>query len=470
MTIHLFASRSRATSITTIAVLGLMALLFAPSTPAQAARPAPVLVQGAGMGVHPSAQVRVVQRALDRRGYDLGAPGVDGRFGPLTAAAVRRLQADHGLAVDGIVGHQTRKALRIGRFASKAVHGKKLASSQKPVSARAQRARVVTTSPIASIELRDSGFSWLDSFLTGAVGGLVALLAGIAVAAMRRRRDHEEATTIASPPPFTPQVVSQTSVPRSEEAPRERTIRLVEQDHTTAATSPSARPSGQSQPHPAAGCSVVIGYITVPAEQRAGDDDGSSAAIEAMCDRSGLELLEIVRDRETGAPLERPSLGYALERIADRDADGLVVAELRRLTASTRDLGALLAWFREAEATFIALDVDLDTSTDAGQQVAKTLIALSESAQQARRARSGRIERSGNGRPAVSDRPELLDRIAAMRAANMTLQAIADQLNSERVPTLRGGTHWRPSSIQAALGYRRPSPREHLPLLTGREQ
>ena len=45
----------------------------------------------------------------------------------------------------------------------------------------------------------------------------------------------------------------------------------------------------------------------------------------------------------------------------------------------------------------------------------------------------------------------------------MTLRAIADRLNTERVPTLRGGAQWRPSSIQTALGYRRPGPRDHLP-------
>ena len=38
----------------------------------------------------------------------------------------------------------------------------------------------------------------------------------------------------------------------------------------------------------------------------------------------------------------------------------------------------------------------------------------------------------------------------------MTLQAIADKLNDEGVATLRGGTHWRPSSVQAAAGYKRP--------------
>jgi hypothetical protein len=44
-----------------------------------------------------------------------------------------------------------------------------------------------------------------------------------------------------------------------------------------------------------------------------------------------------------------------------------------------------------------------------------------------------------------------------MRADGMTLQAIADVLNEEGVPTLRGGTKWRPSSVQSAAGYKRPA-------------
>ena len=42
----------------------------------------------------------------------------------------------------------------------------------------------------------------------------------------------------------------------------------------------------------------------------------------------------------------------------------------------------------------------------------------------------------------------------------MTLQAIADVLNEEGVPTQRGGAKWRPSSVQSAAGYkRRPRPK-----------
>jgi hypothetical protein len=37
----------------------------------------------------------------------------------------------------------------------------------------------------------------------------------------------------------------------------------------------------------------------------------------------------------------------------------------------------------------------------------------------------------------------------------MTLQAIADSLNEEGVPTARGAARWRPSSVQSVLGYKR---------------
>jgi hypothetical protein len=57
--------------------------------------------------------------------------------------------------------------------------------------------------------------------------------------------------------------------------------------------------------------------------------------------------------------------------------------------------------------------------------------------------------------PAAPDWDAIRKRIAAMRADGMTLQAIADVLNSEGVPTQRGGAEWRPSSVQTAAGYKR---------------
>ncbi len=57
-------------------------------------------------------RVAQVQCMLTKRGYSVGAAGVDGRFGKGTYSAVKLFQSDKGLDVDGIVGPNTWAALR----------------------------------------------------------------------------------------------------------------------------------------------------------------------------------------------------------------------------------------------------------------------------------------------------------------------------------------------------------------------
>ena len=69
-----------------------------------------VIAPGAGYSEpNGSQRVRALQAQLVRAGERPGP--VDGRFGPLTQAAVERFQAGQGLAVDGIVGTATATAL-----------------------------------------------------------------------------------------------------------------------------------------------------------------------------------------------------------------------------------------------------------------------------------------------------------------------------------------------------------------------
>ena len=208
----------------------------------------------------------------------------------------------------------------------------------------------------------------------------------------------------------------------------------------------------------------VIEYATTSADAWSGADEGSAAAIEATCESSDRNLLEIVCDREKARTLDRPGLSDALERIAEGSARGLVVGDLQRPSRSPDELGALIAWFCDASATL----VDLDTSTAEGRQDASTLIALGDAERgSAQAAQNCGADARIHGRPAVKDRPESMARISTMRSANVSLQQIADQVNAESVPTRRGGKQWRPSSIQAALRYRRPGPRDRLrPLCT----
>ena len=107
----------------------------------------------------------------------------------------------------------------------------------------------------------------------------------------------------------------------------------------------------------------VIGYVTTSTDAWSEADEESAAAIEATCERSAWDLVEIVCDRENGRTLDRPGLTYALEQIVEGRARGLVVSDLQRVSRSPADLGALMAWFRDADARLVALDLDLDTSS-----------------------------------------------------------------------------------------------------------
>jgi hypothetical protein len=177
---------------------------------------------------------------------------------------------------------------------------------------------------------------------------------------------------------------------------------------------------------------------------------GSESSTAEVSVGKRFEVVAVVRD-EHGP--RRSGLTEALERIAALEASTLVVTRLADLAGSLRELVALLDWLAAANADLVALDVGLDTGTSAGRRVAGV---LSEVERWGREPGPGRPPR---GRPGLAAQaPRLRERIAAMREDGLSLQAIADALNAEAVPTQRGGARWRPSSVQAALGYRRPRP------------
>jgi DNA invertase Pin-like site-specific DNA recombinase len=207
----------------------------------------------------------------------------------------------------------------------------------------------------------------------------------------------------------------------------------------------------------------VLGYASVGHEH--GERSQSDLRLQALdiaaeSEKRGMHLLAIVRERERQRmrPLDRPGLGYALGKIAAGEAGGLVVAQLSRVTQSVPELGRVMEWLATRNARFVAVAEGLDTHEDAGRLAVETIIEVSRWERQrlVERTRNGMRAARRNGPGSVADHPELTERIAGMRARGMTLQAIADQLNADGIPTIRGGARWRPSSVQAAAGYKRP--------------
>jgi DNA invertase Pin-like site-specific DNA recombinase len=204
-------------------------------------------------------------------------------------------------------------------------------------------------------------------------------------------------------------------------------------------------------------CVRALGWLSAPYVNDE-DMDEQLKALERHCGRAGWTLVALVR--EIGeARRARPALDYAFERLSGGDVSCLLVPDLGALCRSVAQLRSLLDRLDAAGARLVALRPWIDTGTPAGRDAAQVLCAISDwerirASERSRRALAAARER-GAVAPAIE--PALRRRICRMRGAGMTLQAIVDELNSDGVPTVRGGAKWRPSSVQAAIGYKRPA-------------
>jgi peptidoglycan hydrolase-like protein with peptidoglycan-binding domain/DNA invertase Pin-like site-specific DNA recombinase len=252
----------------------------------------------------------------------------------------------------------------------------------------------------------------------------------------------------------------------AEQPPAAAEAQIAEQPPAAAeAQSAEQPPADEAGPSPIPDQARVLGYVSVEQNGDPGATDlrDQAQSIDSLCRRRGWNLLELVRDVETSGrgSLDRPGLKYAIERVRKGEASCVVVSELSRLGNSAADLSRVLESLARSDGRLVVIDVGLDTASDAGRIAANSLLQVGS--WERRRVESthkelaaARARRAAAGQVAVEDIPSLKQRILDMRREGLTLQAIADQLNEEGVPTIRGGQLWRPSSVQAALGYRRP--------------
>jgi peptidoglycan hydrolase-like protein with peptidoglycan-binding domain len=350
------------------------------------------LREGVGMGPHPSERVRLLQQTLMRSGFDVGRSGADGRFGPLTAAAVRRMQRVRRVTADGVVGPRTRRVVR-------------LLAGQRP--ARRTSAVDRPASPHGSVQLADDGprtpatagstsaRQTADIAWWTLLSALAALCAGAALAmglvGRRRRKAAATVVSIQRDVYLEPRssvddaggvrgfAMAAALTPGAGPEDEDAVVRWLVDDPRRPApvwiaaedvTRPvSDLPAGER----------VIGYVAssaVAPDHRTSQTQKAILGLEELCATRGWEWEVVVDDDPRENLLDSPGLRRALRQISAGRARGLVLSDSAGLENPLRDIGALLERLREAEAALVIGDIDLDTTTPAGRATASTLTLL----------------------------------------------------------------------------------------------
>jgi DNA invertase Pin-like site-specific DNA recombinase len=131
----------------------------------------------------------------------------------------------------------------------------------------------------------------------------------------------------------------------------------------------------------------------------------------------------------------------------------LVVAKVDRLARSLRGFAQVMETSQREGWAVATLDLaGVDTSTPAGSMVANVTASVAQYERQLISQRTKDALGAKKARGETLGRPKLLptavvDRIRFLRPNN-TLQAIADLLNAEGVPTAHGGVKWHPSTVK----------------------
>ena len=204
----------------------------------------------------------------------------------------------------------------------------------------------------------------------------------------------------------------------------------------------------------------AVRYHRVSTTEQAESGAGMDAQREAtsiVCKHNSWNVVSVFEDNgASGKTIHRPGLSAALEQLASRQADVLVVAKLDRLSRSVLDFTSMM-YRAEKEGWHLAIhDIRLDTSSVNGRMVLNIMATLAQWEREiiAQRTREALQAKKASGvklgRPGTS--LDVKQRIRGLRASGNTYQAIADQLNVERVPTGHGASQWQTSSVRKIAG------------------
>lgn len=197
----------------------------------------------------------------------------------------------------------------------------------------------------------------------------------------------------------------------------------------------------------------VLGYVRVSTNKQEIGPEVQAAALQDEAARNGWDLEIRREDAASAKSLQgRPVLAQALDDLRAGRAEVLAVAKLDRLSRSVADFARLLEDAERQGWHVVCLDLAVDTTSVTGRAMAHVTVTFAEM----ERRRIGERTREGMarikaetgkhmGRPSRVP-PAVVAQIKDMRRAGLTLQAVADALNTQGVPTPSGGRWW-PSTV-----------------------
>jgi DNA invertase Pin-like site-specific DNA recombinase len=220
----------------------------------------------------------------------------------------------------------------------------------------------------------------------------------------------------------------------------------------------------------------VIGYIRVSTEEQATNGkslDSQRCKLQAYASLYDLELVAVIVDAGVSAKsLDREGLQDALARLRRRDADGLLIAKLDRLSRSVKDWNTLIdGYFGEKSGKQLFSVADsIDTRTAAGRLVLNVLMSVAqweretigERTRDSLRYKISKGERCGKVRFGYDLAPdgvvlvpnateqEAIALMKQLRAAGETFRAIAAELTRRGINTKEGGA-WQPMTVRNIL-------------------
>ncbi len=217
----------------------------------------------------------------------------------------------------------------------------------------------------------------------------------------------------------------------------------------------------------------LIGYTRVSLDKQAEQGcslDAQDEKIRAYCQLYGIDLVEVIVDGGFSAKdMNRPGLQKALDMLKRKQADGVIVYKLDRLTRSVMDLGRMVQTHFSKGSNLISVVEQIDTSSASGRMVINLLTVVSQWEREAIGERTKtvmqhkkekgeyvgeapfgwRVGPDGIHLEEYPDEQRVIRLIGQLRSKGLSLRAIVAKLNQDGIQGR--GRQWYKTSVERIL-------------------